>query len=173
MTSTTNAEPTLLEIYCPHCGSDRIATEDLVYTSSRVRFELTAEGRVEEQFEGSSVTHWDSQFTADDATPYKCMDCDEPLCLYDLAPEHAPPRLPPQVRADVISSLEADLIRTGFSTADLESIAKDGFKPFTERADTELLDRYAALHGEQEMPELAGDDEALAKAIAAIRESES
>ncbi len=167
--TTATTQPIPIDVACPHCGSDSIATDDLVSTCSRVCFVLNEDGQIEAQYTGQSDTYWESQHPAYEATPYKCQDCDEPLTLHDLVPDYTLAPLPLQVREYLINALADDLLVTGLSTMELGLIATAGFQPFYARPDAELLNRYVTLHGEQGLLDLVGDDKTLATVIAAIR----
>jgi hypothetical protein len=70
------AKSRLVEAVCPKCGSDRLASVDVVTTfASIIGWEKNSAGKLEPQYAGGSEVLWDSQRHYDPKTPYCCRRC--------------------------------------------------------------------------------------------------
>lgn len=74
-----------LEVCCPSCGSQRIASSDHVITVTNVASWSIDGGELSPQCsESGAKTYWDSISPTDEDKPYFCRDCDEDLAAADL-----------------------------------------------------------------------------------------
>jgi hypothetical protein len=98
-----------INVTCGSCGSDNLASRDIVSCSADVisgQWTRAANGDLQAEFTGDTDVHWDSQRVEDEEYPYYCRSCDTDLRLRDLVADDVPQ--PPDEEDDVLADNAED-----------------------------------------------------------------
>ena len=75
----------IVQLACRYCTSTDIVAVDQVFVEAKITsWKKSESGAFEPEFSGASEAFWDTQASANEAQPYECKGCDEPLSVNDL-----------------------------------------------------------------------------------------